>query len=303
MSDIPFDRSFRAEYGRVDWLSPRLRRVVANNPGPFTFYGTNTYVVGIDEVAVIDPGPDDPAHLDALVSALSGERVRAIVVTHTHRDHAPLARRLQAIVGGEIVAEGPHRPSRPPRAGDPGLMDAAADMDFAPDRAVSDGERIAGPGWSLEAIATPGHTANHMAFAWADERIIFSGDHVMAWSTSVVAPPDGAMGPYMASLRRLMARPETTYWPGHGGAVTNARQFTGAYLKHRQMREGAIAARLDAHGPATIPGLVEALYVGLDPKLKGAAGFSVLAHLEDMAERGRVRPDREVWLDAVWRMA
>ncbi len=152
-------------------------------------------------------------------------------------------------------------------------MDAAADMDFAPDRTVSDGERIDGPGWSLEAIATPGHTANHMAFAWADERIIFSGDHVMAWSTSVVAPPDGAMGPYMASLRRLMARPETTYWPGHGGAVTNARQFTGAYLKHRQMREGAIAARLDAHGPATIPGLVEALYVGLDPKLKGAAGF------------------------------
>jgi glyoxylase-like metal-dependent hydrolase (beta-lactamase superfamily II) len=299
MTDIPFDRSLTFEYGRVDWLSPRLRRIVANNPGPFTFTGTNAYIVGVGTVAVIDPGPDDPRQLEALVAALSGETVSHIIVTHTHRDHSPLARQLKAIKGGVLVGEGPHRPSRPPRPGDPGMMDAAADMDFEPDLRVAHGDTLRGDGWTLEAISTPGHTANHMAFAFAEEAALFSGDHVMAWSTSVIAPPDGAMAPYIASLRTLMARPETTYWPGHGGPVLNARSFTGAYLKHRQMREGAIMVRL-ASRPHTISDLVDALYQGLDPRLKPAAAFSVLAHLDALEDAGRVTLEGDVGLTGVW---
>lgn len=286
--EIPFDRSLAFEYGRVDWLKPRVRRLIANNPGPFTFVGTNTYIVGVGRVAVIDPGPDDPAHFEALVRALAGETVAAILITHTHRDHSPLAVRLAAMTGAPVLAEGPHRPARDLALGEVNPLDAAADTEFRPTRALVDGEIVRGPDWTIEAVATPGHTTNHMAFALLEEGALFSGDHVMAWSTSIVAPPDGAMAAYMASLRKLAARSETLYWPGHGGPVENARAFTSAYVKHRLMRERAILDRLGDAG-ITIPDIVAGVYAGLDPKLHGAAALSVLAHLEDLVAQGRAR--------------
>jgi glyoxylase-like metal-dependent hydrolase (beta-lactamase superfamily II) len=300
--DVSFDRSMTFEYGRVDWLSPRLRRLVARNPGPFTFVGTNSYVVGVGRVAVIDPGPDDAEHLNALVSALRGETVEAILVTHTHRDHSPLARKLAALTGAPVLAEGPHRASRAVSVAEGQRLDASGDTEFAPDRRLADGETISGPAWTLEAVATPGHTANHLAFAFPEENALFSGDHVMAWSTSVVAPPDGSMRDYMASLRKVAARPETLYWPGHGGPAKNAKAFASAFVKHRLMREAAILDKL-AQRPSDIPSLVQAVYAGLDPKLHGAAGLSTFAHLEDLAERGVVVAEPAPALGATWRKA
>lgn len=300
--DIPFDRTLDFEYGRVDWLSPRLRRLIARNPGPFTFTGTNTYIVGVGTVAVIDPGPDDAAHFHALVSALQGETVAAILLTHTHRDHSPLAPRLKAQTGAQMLAEGPHRPARELPLAEVGALDASADLAFRPDRSLADGEIIAGPGWTLETVLTPGHTMNHAAFALKEDKALLSGDHVMAWSTSVIAPPDGAMSAYMASLRKVASREETVYWPGHGGPVHNAQKFTSAYIKHRMMREAAILRRLD-NGPSDIPTIVKAIYAGLDPRLEGAAGLSVLAHLEDLTGLGIVHADPEPNLRATYRRA
>lgn len=298
--DIPFDRSLQFEYGRADWLNPRLRRLIARNPGPFTFVGTNTYIVGVGTVAVVDPGPDDDTHFNALVSALAGETVSAIVVTHTHRDHSPLAARLKSWTGAPTYAEGPHRPARDVALGEAGRLDAAADTTFAPDHQLVDGATLSGPGWTLEAILTPGHAANHCAFAFREDQSILSGDHVMAWSTTIVAPPDGAMADYMASLRKLAARPEALYWPGHGGPVGNARAFTSATIKHRLMREAAILDKL-ALGPTTIAALVPLVYTGLDEKLHGAAGLSTFAHLEDLVTRGLVAAEPAPRLDAVYR--
>jgi len=295
--DIPYDRSLAFAYGRVDWLGTRIRRLIARNPGPFTFVGTNSYIVGVGRVAVIDPGPDDPEHLTNLVAALAGETVEVILVTHTHRDHSPLAAKLAAATGAPVLAEGPHRPARDLGVGEANVMEASADLAFAPDRRLADGEVFAGTGYTIEAVATPGHTANHMAFAFREENLLFSGDHVMAWSTSVIAPPDGAMGDYMASLRKVAARPETRHLPGHGGPVENARAFTSAYVKHRLMREASILAAVGA-GADTIPAIVARVYSGLDPRLTGAAGLSALAHLEDLAARGEVIAVPSARLDA-----
>lgn len=300
--DIPFDRSLEFEYGRIDWLSPRLRRVIANNPGPFTFIGTNTYLVGVGEIAVVDPGPDDPAHFDMLTKALSGEKVTAIIVTHTHRDHSPLAARLKEMTGAPVFGIGPHVAARPLNFGEFDRLEASADTTFLPDQVLADGQIIAGKGWTLETIPTPGHTMNHAAFAFHEDHAILSGDHVMAWSTSVIAPPDGSMTAYMASLRRIAQRPEKIYWPGHGGPVRNAPQFASAYIKHRLMREAAILRRV-REGVTTIPALVEAVYQGLDQKLRGAAGLSVLAHLEDLAGRGMIIADPAPTLDASYQAA
>jgi glyoxylase-like metal-dependent hydrolase (beta-lactamase superfamily II) len=230
------------------------------------------------------------AHVAALLDALRNETVTHILVTHTHLDHSPAAAPVRAATGAQVFGEGPHRAARSLHVGEAPRLDASNDLAFMPDRRLADGEVIEGTGWALEAVTTPGHTANHMAYALRGSDLLFSGDHVMAWSTPVVAPPDGAMGDYMASLRKLAARPETIYLPGHGGVVKDAPRFVAHYIRHRQAREAAILKELAA-GPADIPALVRAIYVGLDPRLTAAAGMSIFAHLEDLMTRELVVSD------------
>jgi glyoxylase-like metal-dependent hydrolase (beta-lactamase superfamily II) len=290
--DIPFDKSFDLAPDTVEEVAPGVRRMLADNPSPFTFKGTVSYIVGRGRVAIIDPGPLDERHIAALLDAVRGETVTHIFVTHTHHDHSPAVPRIKAATGAMVLAEGPHRPARPLHVGEAPRLDASNDTDFRPDRALHDGEVVAGPGWTIEAVATPGHTANHMAFALKEADLLFSGDHVMAWSTPVVAPPDGAMSDYMASLQKLARRSEPLYLPGHGGAVREAPRFVAHYIRHRQAREASILHRL-AKGEADIPTLVRAIYIGLDPRLVKAAGLSVLAHLEDLVTRGLVVTEGE----------
>ena len=290
--DIPFDKSFDLAPETVEEVAPGVRRMLADNPSPFTFKGTVSYIVGRGRVAIIDPGPLDERHIAALLDAVRGETVTHIFVTHTHHDHSPAVPRIKAATGAMVLAEGPHRPARPLHVGEAPRLDASNDTDFRPDRALHDGEVVAGPGWTIEAVATPGHTANHMAFAFKEADLLFSGDHVMAWSTPVVAPPDGAMSDYMASLQKLARRSESLYLPGHGGAVREAPRFVAHYIRHRQARESSILHRL-AKGEADIPTLVRAIYIGLDPRLVKAAGLSVLAHLEDLVTRRLVVTEGE----------
>src|SRR5215831_17279566 len=212
--DIPFDKKFDLAPGHAEEVAPGVRRLLCNNPSPFTFKGTVSYIIGRGRVAIVDPGPDDAEHIAALLAAVRDETVTHVFVTHTHRDHSPAAARIKAATGARIMAEGPHRLSRPLQVDEAVRVEASADTAFRPDVALPDGEVVAGQGWAVEAVATPGHTANHMAFALHGTDCLFCGDHVMAWSTPVVAPPDGAMSDYMASLRKLGQRPETTYFPG-----------------------------------------------------------------------------------------
>ncbi len=300
-NDIPFDRTFELLPGEVEEVAPGVRRLLADNPGPFTFKGTVSYIVGRGRVAIIDPGPDDERHIAALVEAVRHETVTDIFVTHTHRDHSPAAARIKALTGATVIAEGPHRAARPLHSGEAERLEASADMEFRPDVALPDGEVVSGAGWSLEGVATPGHTANHMAFALRGTELLFCGDHVMAWSTPVVAPPDGAMSDYMASLRKLTTRAETVYLPGHGGAVRDAPRFVDHYIRHRAGRESSILHRLEK-GAADIPTLVRAIYIGLDPRLVRAAGFSVLAHLEDLVARGIVATDGPASISGTYRL-
>jgi glyoxylase-like metal-dependent hydrolase (beta-lactamase superfamily II) len=286
-TDIPFDQAFTLLPGQVEEVMPGVRRLLCNNPSPFTFKGTVSYIVGHGQVAIIDPGPDDADHIAALLAAVRGETVTHIFVTHTHRDHSPAVPAIKLATGALVLAQGPHRLARPLNVGEAPRLDASNDLDFRPDRTLADGEIVAGSNWALEAIATPGHTANHMAYALRDRNILFSGDHVMAWSTPVVAPPDGAMGDYMASLAKLAQRTEQTYFPGHGGAVNNAPRFVAAYILHRKVREAAILRHI-GKGESDIPTTVSAIYAGLNPRLTKAAALSVLAHLEDLVTRGLV---------------
>ena len=287
------------ESGILVEVAPLVRRIVCPNPGPFTFTGTCTYVVGRGRVAVIDPGPDSPEHLASLTRALAGETVSHIVVTHTHRDHSPGARALKAATGAPIWGCGPHRAARPAAAGE-ARLDMGGDVDHVPDREMADGDVLEGSGWTLAALATPGHTANHLAFACPEAGALFSGDHVMGWSTTVVAPPDGSMRDYMVSLDRLRNRPESVFLPGHGGPVREPGRFVRALAHHRRQREAAILARL-AVGDRTIPAIVAAIYQGLAPALTGAAALSVLAHLEDLVERGLAACDGPPTLAAAYR--
>jgi glyoxylase-like metal-dependent hydrolase (beta-lactamase superfamily II) len=288
--DIPFDKRFDLAPDTVDEVVPGVRRVLANNPSPFTFKGTLSYIIGRGQVAIVDPGPLDEAHIKALLDAVRGETVTHIFVTHTHRDHSPAVPAIKAATGALVLAEGPHRAARPLNVGEAPRLDASNDTDFRPDRALADGEVVTGKGFTIEAVTTPGHTANHMAFAFKEANLLFSGDHVMAWSTPVVAPPDGAMSDYMASLQKLARRSEAIYLPGHGGVVREAPSFVQHYIRHRQGREASILHRL-AKGEADIPTIVRAIYIGLDPRLLKAAGLSVLAHLEDLVTRGVVKTD------------
>jgi glyoxylase-like metal-dependent hydrolase (beta-lactamase superfamily II) len=272
---------------QVTRLSPLVRRLLAPNPSPFTFNGTCTYILGAGAVAVLDPGPGDEAHLAAILSAVGGETVEAILVTHTHRDHSTLGGPLQKATGARIVGAAPFEPKGDRTGG----LDSSHDRSYAPNAILRDGERFEGRGFTLEAVATPGHCSNHLCFALLQEKALFSGDHVMAWSTSVVAPPDGSMAAYMASLDKVRARDEHIYWPGHGGPVVEPQRYVRALAHHRRQREASILAALDG-GLATIPELVSKVYVGLDPKLVRAAGLSTLAHLEDLGERGLVTAEQ-----------
>lgn len=282
---LDFDTRFEPHYGEAIEVAPGIRRLTVNNPGPFTFHGTNTYIVGEHTLAVIDPGPEDPEHLQAILRAVGDRSVSHIFVSHTHRDHSPLAKELRQLTGAVVCAEGPHRPARPLRIGEVNPLDASADTDFVPDLTLADDSVTQGDGWAVRTVLTPGHTANHAAFALEGTGVLFSADHVMAWATSIVAPPDGAMADYMASLDRLIERDDKILLPGHGGPVSKPRSFMRGLKTHRKMRERAIVERL-AGGDRTIPEMVRAIYRDTDPRLHGAAGLSVLAHLEDLVSRG-----------------
>jgi len=276
--------------GIVEQLEPLVRRVLAPNPSPFTYTGTQTYLVGAgDGIAVIDPGPDDPGHLAALEAAIGGAKVEAILCTHTHRDHSPGAAPLRRRTSAPVIGCAPLAiESAGPRA------DAPFDKAYAPDRALADGESVSGPGWTLTALATPGHTSNHLCFALEETGALFTGDHVMGWSTSVVAPPDGDMADYLASLERLHGREDRIYYPAHGPAVERPRQLVRGMIGHRRQRERQILALL-GEGPHAVTQLVPRMYKGVNQKLWPAAGQSVLAHLIDLERRGLVGSSGEQW--------
>jgi hydroxyacylglutathione hydrolase len=301
MDSPAFDLAFEPAYGQAVPVVSGVERVTVNNPGPFTFFGTNSYIVGSSSVAVIDPGPEDEAHYQALMAALGGRAVTHIFVSHTHRDHSPLARRLQAATGAVTVGQGPHRPARPLRDGEVNPFAESSDLSFVPDITLSDGQTLSGDGWALSAVLTPGHTANHAAFALAGRDILFSGDHVMAWSTSIVAPPDGSMADYMESLDRLIKREDRLLLPGHGGPVTEPSTFLRALKAHRLRREQAVLARVRA-GDTEIAEMVKVIYRDTDPKLHGAAALSVLAHIENLMERGEIAADGPPSLAATYRL-
>ena len=277
-----------APYSVCETLAPGIARLLARNPSPFTYYGTQTYLAGEDEVVVIDPGPDIPAHIDAIVAAVAGRRLVAITCTHTHRDHSPASRALQAATGAPIIGCAPLAlETVGPRA------DASFDFDYVPDKVLADGEALEIGGEEMIAVATPGHTSNHLCFAWRGA--LFTGDHVMGWSTTVVVPPDGDMGDYMLSLEKLRSRDDAVFYPAHGPAVTNPQQLVRGMIGHRMQRERQILKRLDA-GDRTIPQIVAAAYPGLDPRLVPAAGGSVMAHLMDLERRGLVEgQEGEIW--------
>jgi glyoxylase-like metal-dependent hydrolase (beta-lactamase superfamily II) len=297
---IPYVRELAFEYGRADQVSPLIRRVIANNPGPFTYLGTGTYIVGHGEVAVIDPGPDLPEHLDAILAAIPGERVTAIVITHHHSDHSPLAGPLKARTGATIYGCAVAAPD----VDDPAevRMEADHDAGFAPDVSVCAGGRIAGPGWTLEAIPTPGHTSNHISYALLEENAVFTGDHVMGWSTTVIAPPDGDMTDYMESLERIRAGGFATLWPTHGPPVREVDPFLDAYIAHRRERQTQILRALEA-GPGRIADLVPRLYADVDPRLHPAAARSMLAAMIDLVRRGQVSTEGEPGLASDYRLA
>ena len=295
---IPFVRDFDFAYGRCDVVSPGIRRVVANNPGPFTFTGTGTYIVGHGEVAVIDPGPALDTHLAAILTAITHERVTAILITHDHSDHSPLAARLSKLTGAPVYGC-----TRKPK---PGALPASEgeegdDTGFRPDVDWCGGGTVSGPGWTLEAIPTPGHTSNHLCFAFPQEQVLFTGDHIMGWSTSVVIPPDGDMTAYLASLERVRGGDFKTLWPTHGPPVTKVDPFIEAYIGHRLEREAQVLGAVQA-GLVTIPQIVDRLYVGIDNRLKLAAAQSVLSHLIKLVREGRVACDGTPQLSSRYRL-
>ncbi|CAH0350927.1 MAG: MBL fold metallo-hydrolase [Sphingobium sp.] len=287
--DAPFDLN-SLPTGVSMSLSPLVSRVLAPNPSPFTFTGTQSYLVGTTEIAVIDPGPADPLHLAALEAAIAGRRVTAILCTHTHRDHSPAARPLAEATGAPIIGCAPLTlDDDGPRA------DAAFDPHYAPDHVLADGDTVQGTGWTLQAVATPGHTSNHLCFALIEEQALFTGDHIMGWSTTVVSPPDGDMADYMRSMQRLIDRDDVVYYPAHGEPVDKPQRLARSMMGHRRHREGQIVRHLQTSGSSAIPDMVAEMYKGVDPRLHPAAGRSVLAHLIDLRARGLAREQDGQW--------
>jgi len=284
---IPYIRAFEAPYEERERVTPLISRVLARNPGPFTFKGTGVYIVGTRDVAVIDPGPDFPEHVEALKRALDGRRVSHILVTHTHNDHSPAAAPLKEWSDAKTYAYGPHGAGK---AEEGVVVEEGGDMAFMPDVRVKDGDVVEGDGFSFECVYTPGHTSNHMCFALREERALFTGDHVMGWSTTVVTPPDGDMTAYMASLRKLLVRDDRVLYPTHGAPVMQPHTFIQAYIDHRLEREAQILACL-RDGANTIPAMVARMYVDVDKRLHPAAARSVLAHLIQLVGEGRVKEE------------
>ncbi|MEI6440939.1 MAG: MBL fold metallo-hydrolase [Alphaproteobacteria bacterium] len=296
---IPYVREIKFEYGVCDQVSPLIRRVVANNPGPFTYLGTGTYIIGRGEVAVVDPGPDLTEHLDAILAATAGEIITHILITHHHADHSPLAGPLQEKTGATIYGCA----VEVPKARDSVITEAGADYGFKPDVSLCGGGQVlSGPGWTVEAIATPGHTSNHICYALKEENALLSGDHIMGWSTTVVSPPDGDMTDYMNSLDLIKAREFTTLWPTHGPPVTEVTPFIEAYIAHRKDREAQVLAALRS-GQTRIKTMVPVLYAAVDSRLHPAAARSVLGHMIDLVNRGLVIADGPPDLDADYRLA
>lgn len=293
---IPFRKDMTFTYGVADRVAPSVRRIVAENPSNFTFRGTNTYVVGRGRVAIIDPGPALPAHLDAIAAAVAGETVTHILVTHTHLDHCEGATALRDRVGGALVGGEPR-----PLPGDARTTESI-DRTFVPDLVLEDEAVFEDDGWRLTAVFTPGHMSNHHCFALDEGRALFSGDHVMGWNTTIVSPPDGNMREYFASLERCLAREDAVYLPGHGPEIADPRPFVRAYLGHRRLRETQITRCLEK-GPSTVPALVASMYQHLPAQMHGAAARAVYAHLEHMVETGRIACDGPPAVDSVYRLA
>lgn len=296
---LPVDRSYDPVYAEAVEISPRIRRVLARNPSPFTFYGTGTYVVGRGKVAVIDPGPLLPEHVDALSRVLAGETVTHILVTHTHTDHSPAAAPLQAATGARTYGYGPHGAGKKLEGV---AVEEGGDMTFEPDVRVGDGSVIEGDGWTVDCVYTPGHTSNHICYGLREEQALFSGDHVMGWSTTVIVPPDGDMAQYFASLRTLQARADHIYYPTHGNPIAAPGDFVGRLIAHRIAREAQIEACLRA-GLATIADMVPVIYSEIDPHLHPAAAMSVLAHLQHMTATGRIVTAGAPTAHGVYRLA
>jgi glyoxylase-like metal-dependent hydrolase (beta-lactamase superfamily II) len=297
MAGIPFIKDFKFDYGTATEVTPRIRRVVANNPSPFTFTGTGTYLIGHGKVAIVDPGPDQPEHIEAVLRAVRGETVTHILVTHTHMDHVPATPAIAEATGAKVYSFGPH--PKPPGNDQP---EEPGDLAFAPDIRLADGDVVEGDGWTVEAVHTPGHISNHLCFAVREDRALLTGDHVMGWSTSVISPPDGDMAAYMASLQKLLPRPETLYIPTHGAEIRDPVPFVQAYIEHRLGREAQILARL-AEGPKTIPEMVAVNYADTPAYLHPAAGRSMLAHLVQLVTEGRVKAeDGRATLGSVYRL-
>ncbi len=296
---LKFDTQFDPAYGEAVQIAPDILRATVNNASAFTGYGTNSYIIGKDQLGIIDPGPEDEAHFATLMRIIAGRPVSHIFVSHTHRDHSPLTARLKSETGAIVVAQGPHQSARPLFDGESNALDASVDTDFAPDICAKDGEIFTNPDWALEVIHTPGHMANHACFALNDRGILFSADHVMAWATTIVAPPDGSMRAYMQSLEKLLKRKDSLYLPGHGAPIAQPHRFLRGLRTHRKMRERAVLERV-MQGDETIAQMVAAIYRDTDPRLHGAAGLSVFAHLEDLVSRGLVRTDGDPMPDSLY---
>ena len=287
-ADIRFNRELEFEYGVLETVAPSIRRVIARNPSPFTFHGTGTYVIGRGRVAVIDPGPALDAHIEALVHGLRGETVSHVLVTHTHRDHSPGCALLRRFTPAPTYGFGPHGSGRPPAAdGGTVVVEEGADFEFAPDVEVRDGDVIECDGFSFECVYTPGHTSNHMCYRLREDRALFCGDHVMGWSTTIVSPPDGHMGTYVASLQRLLDADDRTYWPTHGAPIHDPKPYVDSLIEHRLLRARQVEACL-RDGIDTIPEMVKLLYRDLPPHMHPAAARSVLSTIVLLVERGDV---------------
>ena len=299
-AELAFNRSVDVHYGVAEEVAPGIRRIVANNPSPYTFLGTNTYLVGSGDIAIIDPGPDDERHIRAIADATKGERVSHILITHSHRDHCDGARALQEALGGEILSFGPTETPRGASAA--GLGSDFVDEAFVPDRTIEDGEEVKGRGYAIDVLHTPGHAPDHLCFALVGQRTMFTGDHVMGWNTTVIAPPEGNMAKFLASMQRLLKRNDKIFLPAHGGRIQTPQRVVKAYVMHRQWRENTILACLD-EGGRTIPQIVAKIHGGLDPELNDAASLSVLAHLEYLGERDMVTTEGPSGLGAVYALA